>query len=297
MHVPIEHHERAVKSLGLALFVLLGLLALALFEAGPFKEEKKPFSVLDAYLKKEEAFIIAPEGEEPTVLPIEQVLFEYIEITDSCGPYFNGECLNVRSGPGSEFPVVARLRSGVVLRVGGKIERDGTTWYKIVFDEWLRYPERVEKDWYVVADYVRVLLDEGEKKLIERTADAARKRIIIDRSEQLLFAYDGDELFMQEPISTGIELTPTPRGNFTIFRKTPSRYMQGPIPQITEKFYDLPGVPWNLYFTAQGAIIHGTYWHENFGKPSSNGCVNVRPAMAEKLYKWADVGTRVIVQD
>ncbi|MBI2047734.1 MAG: L,D-transpeptidase, partial [Parcubacteria group bacterium] len=56
-------------------------------------------------------------------------------------------------------------------------------------------------------------------------------------------------------------------------------------------------VPWNLYFTHQGAVIHGTYWHENFGKPSSNGCVNVRPAQAEKLYKWADVGTRVTVRD
>ena len=184
-----------------------------------------------------------------------------------------------------------------MLKVGGKVEQNGHTWYKIIFDEWLRYPERIAGDWYVAADYVRVLLNEGNRDLIDRVLSASTKRIIVDRSEQTLYAYEGDELFMEEPISTGIELTPTPRGVFTVFKKTPSRYMQGPIPGISEKFYDLPGVPWNLYFTHEGAVIHGTYWHENFGKPSSNGCVNLRPATAEKLYAWADVGTRVIVRD
>ena len=73
--------------------------------------------------------------------------------------------------------------------------------------------------------------------------------------------------------------------------------MQGPIPGITNQYYDLPGVPWDLYFTHQGAAIHGTYWHENFGKQSSHGCVNLPPAQAEKLYRWAGIGTFVIVQD
>ncbi|MFA5877656.1 MAG: L,D-transpeptidase, partial [Candidatus Paceibacterota bacterium] len=60
---------------------------------------------------------------------------------------------------------------------------------------------------------------------------------------------------------------------------------------------DLPGVPWNLYFTLQGGAIHGTYWHTKFGEPWSHGCVNLPPAHAKKLYQWADVGTIVIVQD
>ena len=102
---------------------------------------------------------------------------------------------------------------------------------------------------------------------------------------------------MEEKVSTGIELTPTPRGNFTVFRKTPSRYMQGPIPGISDHYYDLPGVPWNLYFTEQGAVIHGAYWHDSFGTPWSNGCVNMPIASAEKLYKWADIGTEVVVRD
>ena len=82
-----------------------------------------------------------------------------------------------------------------------------------------------------------------------------------------------------------------------IYKKTPSRYMQGPIDGITDQYYDLPGVPWDLYFTSGGAAIHGTYWHENFGKQSSHGCVNLPVEKAKELYSWAEVGTRVTVQD
>ena len=121
------------------------------------------------YLKSEEAVVLdnATTSETSTILPVEKVLFEYIEVTDGCGPHFEGECLRVRSGPGTDYPVVSRLRNGMVLKVGGKVENEGVEWYKIVFDEWLRYPERVKGDWYVVADYVKILQDEGDKTIWE----------------------------------------------------------------------------------------------------------------------------------
>ncbi|MCR4286044.1 MAG: L,D-transpeptidase family protein, partial [Candidatus Kaiserbacteria bacterium] len=252
-----------------------------------------------SFLHKEEVVIIksATKGEQVTVLPVTKVLFEYVEITDGCGPHFQGECLNVRSGPGTEYPVVTRLRNGIVLKIGGKVERDGYIWYKIVFDEWMLYPERIEGDWYVAANYVHVLLDEGDHTIWDQEYTPTTKQIIINRSEQTLFAFEGDVLFMEERISTGLELTPTPRGTFTIFKKTPSRYMQGPIPDIADQYYDLPGVPWNLYFTHEGAVIHGAYWHDSFGSAYSHGCVNLPPEQARKLYNWADLGTGVIVKD
>ena len=221
----------------------------------------------------------------------------YIEVTDGCGPYFEGTCVNVRSGPGTQYPVVTKLRAGVVLRVASSIESDGHTWYKIAFDEWLRYPERVQGAWYVAGDYVRSFSDNAPEELAPGVHATSTKHIIVDRSEQMLFAYDGNELFMREKISTGIEITPTPRGTFVIFKKTPTRYMQGPIPGISDKMYDLPGVPWNLYFTEQGAVIHGAYWHNHFGEPWSNGCVNLPPQDAKRLYEWADLGTTVTVRD
>jgi L,D-transpeptidase catalytic domain len=247
------------------------------------------------YLRDEEVVVLTNE----TIVPIEEVLFEYVVVKDSCDIHFVGECVRVRSGPGIEYPVVYRLRDDVVLKVDGKVERDGVVWYKIVFDEWLRYPERVTGDWYVAADFLEVLLDEGDKTTWDNAvAKSNNQKIIIDRSEQKLFAYDGDELFMETSISTGLELTPTPRGTFTVFKKTPSRYMQGPLPDLSSQdYYDLPGVPWNLYFTEGGAVIHGAYWHSSFGTPYSHGCVNMVPTEARTLYSWADLGTVVIVRD
>jgi lipoprotein-anchoring transpeptidase ErfK/SrfK len=42
--------------------------------------------------------------------------------------------------------------------------------------------------------------------------------------------------------------------------------------------------------------LHGTYWHSNFGRPMSRGCVNLRTPDAQWLYNWAEVGTPVHVR-
>ena len=251
-----------------------------------------------SFVRPEEAVLIDSSTEAGArLLPLTNVLFEYIEVIDSCAEHFQGECVHVRSGPGTDFPVVTRLRNHVVLKISGKVERDGKSWFKVVFDESLRYPERVTGDWYVAADYVRVVLDEGDKTIWEHETATTTKRIVVDRSEQTLIAYDGDTVFMETAISTGLELTPTPRGTFAVFKKTPSRYMQGPIPGVPSDYYDLPGVPWNLYFTHEGAVIHGAYWHSSFGGRYSHGCVNLPPDKAKELYDWAELGTVIIVED
>jgi hypothetical protein len=240
-----------------------------------------------------------PENTKPeTPVQATYKTFEFIEVTDGCGPYYNGSpCVNVRSGPGTSYASVAKLRNGVVLKVNGSVEADGHTWYKIVFDDWLRYPERASGDWYVASDFVRHFTDNSSTELPAGAKVETKKRILVDRSEQTLYAYDGDTLFMQEKISTGLDGTPTPRGTFRIFRKTPSRYMQGPLPGISDQYYDLPGVPWNLYFTEQGAVIHGAYWHDHFGEQWSHGCVNLPLDKARELYEWTPVGTPVVIRE
>ena len=232
----------------------------------------------------------------PVIIP--STLYHYIEITDGCGPYYDtGICVNMRSGPGLQYPVVGRLRTGVVLKVEGVTVPDGQQWYKIIFDGAIRYPERVTGDWYVAVDPTSVtpLTGTGDEFLTNDSPPTA-KRIVVNLTNEMLLAYDGDTLFMQQPISTGLDLTPTPIGTFRVFKKTPSRYMQGPIPGVSDQVYDLPGVPWNLYFTGDGAVIHGAYWHDHFGEPWSHGCVNLSPQNAKTLYLWAPVGTLVTVQ-
>ncbi len=221
----------------------------------------------------------------------------YIVVRDSCGPYFGGDCVNIRSGPSTSTSKVLFARNGMMLPVSERLEHEGRAWYKIEFTEWLRFPERVTGPWYIAADFGDNVSASADEYLSASGTPSTTKRIVVDRSDQSLTAYDGEEIFMQEKISTGLDLTPTPRGTFTIFRKTPSRYMQGPLPGISNDYYDLPGVPWNLYFTHEGGAIHGTYWHDHFGIQWSHGCVNLPPDKAQTLYEWAPVGTTVIVRD
>lgn len=301
-----KKHKAALIIFGVVIISLLvGILVVI------FKAKETPTSVAEPtylvdpntptkpFLEEEEVVIIPAEisGKDMEAIPLSKVLFEYIEVTAGCGPHFENseECVNVRSGPGTDFPVVTKLRNDIVLKVGGQVERAGKIWYKIVFDEYLYYPERVTDDWYVSSDFVEVLLDEGDKTL--KGKSTSTKEIIINVGEQKLYAKDGGALFMEISISTGMELTPTPKGIFTVFKKTPSRYMQGPFPKGTSsQYYDLPGVPWNLYFTKGGAVIHGAYWHTSFGSKYSHGCVNIDPDTARKLYNWAELGTTVVVE-
>ena len=235
-----------------------------------------------------------PIATTTTALPLGN---PYIEIEDSCNWAYAGDCVNMRSGPGTNYPVVIQLRNNVVLKVASTSVIDGRTWYKIGFDGEIRYPERVKSSWYVAGDFARLFYDPGVTATTTRAKPTNAKRIVIDRGKEMLYAYDGDTLFMQQAISVGLELTPTPTGNFSVYRKLPDSYMQGPVPGVSDQYYDLPGVPWDLYFTKDGAAIHGAYWHNNFGQPWSHGCVNLPPAAAEQLYQWADLGTPVTVKD
>ena len=252
--------------------------------------------------KKVEARVIVATSilEKTAATPLVQanlITGQYLEVTDSCGAHFGGECLRVRSGPGTNFPVVASLRNGMVLKIEKTIMVDNVAWHKIIFDEWLRYPNRHKGDWYIAGTYVTVI-ETSEPEVISLATPTTTKSILVDRSEQKLYAYDGDTLFMTATTSTGLDNTPTPRGIFTIYKKTPSRYMQGPLPNInSDQYYDLPGVPWNLYFTDGGAVIHGAYWHDKFGTKYSHGCVNLNPKDARTIYEWAPLGTTVTVRE
>jgi len=277
----MRRSTRTLLYIGIGIILVLGLVLLMLIRSGGQTEVLPEIPLLSGTI---------PEPEVP-------VLHTYLEIINSCGPDFEGACVNLRSAATSTAPAIAKLRTGMVLPAATETETDSTgrVWYKIEFTEWIRYPDRVAKDWYVAEEFVRVFESIGPEDL--EGATTTSKRILIDRSEQKLYAYEGDNLFMEASISSGLDLTPTPRGAFTIYRKTPSRYMQGPLPGISDQYYDLPGVPWNLYFTKEGGAIHGAYWHAEFGRQWSHGCVNMPLDTAQELYEWASLGTTVVVRD
>ena len=80
--------------------------------------------------------------------------------------------------------------------------------------------------------------------------------------------------------------TATPKGRFNIRVKMPSKHMGDG--NLTDDItaYELPGVPWNCFFHETGVATHGTYWHQNYGRKMSHGCVNMTPDEAKWLFRW-----------
>ncbi len=116
---------------------------------------------------------------------------------------------------------------------------------------------------------------------------SGKKWIEVDLSSQSLVAHQGDSVVLQTKVSTGLRNTPTPVGTYAVRVKVRRQTMTGP-------GYSLPNVQWVMYFYRDYAI-HGTYWHNRFGRPMSHGCVNVRNSQAQFLYNWASNGTPVVV--
>ena len=123
---------------------------------------------------------------------------------------------------------------------------------------------------------------------IERLKRSGQRWIEIRLRSQRLLAWQGNQLVYAVVVSTGKSATPTPTGIFNIQSKHPTARMQG-------EDYNVPDVPHVMYYSGNYGI-HGAYWHRSFGIPISHGCTNVAPDHAEWLYRWAAVGTPVVVR-
>lgn len=140
--------------------------------------------------------------------------------------------------------------------------------------------------------------------------------IEVDLSDQKLIAHQGDSVFLETKISSGLPWTPTPTGEFRIWVKFKYTKMEG---GSGKYYYNLPNVPYVMFFENadtpgfQGYGLHGTYWHNDFGKPHSHGCVNLPTPVAKQLFYWTlpalpdgkgtiranadNVGTRIVIHE
>ena len=111
------------------------------------------------------------------------------------------------------------------------------------------------------------------------------KWIDVDLSEQRVVAYENNKAVNAFIVSTGLPNWPTVTGEFRIRLKTKSQTMSGGS-RVGGDYYSLPNVQWVQYFYEEYAF-HGAYWHNNFGRPMSHGCVNMRNEDAKWLFDWA----------
>jgi len=179
--------------------------------------------------------------------------------------------------PGSPY-VARKLYYGTVYRVIDTVaDEEGGWWYQL--------KEGISP--YAPGPYVPSwsLRNIAPGDLAPISPGRPDKLIQISIAEQTLTCFEGETPVFQTGIGSGLWDTATPRGNFRVIYKRPTRRMQGG--EGSEE-YDLPGVAFPVYFTWSGVAIHGTYWHNDYGRRHSHGCINVTNQAARWVFRWAD---------
>jgi lipoprotein-anchoring transpeptidase ErfK/SrfK len=190
--------------------------------------------------------------------------------------------------PDAAAPLVYDLYYSMVLRVVETLPgADGQPWYRATME--------TGYDVHAPASIFRVI-QPGDLTPLSPEVDPAEKKVVVYLAEQTLSAFEGQREVYRTRISSGANyfgedgvtlLNGTPRGAQHIWSKRISRHMQG---GTIDAGYDVPGVGWVAYFAGNGAALHSTYWHNDFGIPKSHGCLNCRPEDARWLFRWTVPG-------
>ena len=160
---------------------------------------------------------------------------------------------------------------------------DGNLWYRI--NE--RYGNPGDLLW-APAEAFRPLTEEEVAPI---NPEQENKQIVVDvtHSRQTLSCFeDGREVYFCRISSGkppyGTELSAYGSPGFNIWRKLHSLQMAG---GTNEAGWMIPGIGWTSLFLGDGVAIHSTFWHNNFGEPSSHGCINAAPEDAKWIFRWA----------
>lgn len=125
-------------------------------------------------------------------------------------------------------------------------------------------------------------------------ATGTRKWIDVSIRRQTLVAYSGRKADYVTLVSTGRgglgdpeEVPATVQGTFMIHSKHVTATMDGEEDEEVSDSFELRDVPFVQYFH-RGFALHAAYWHDDFGRVRSHGCVNLSPRDAAWLFEWTD---------
>lgn len=118
------------------------------------------------------------------------------------------------------------------------------------------------------------------------------KWIDVNLSRRTLLLFEGDKPVFAALISPGKKSKikakdhRTKTGKWRIREKHIATTMDGDGPG-GELPYSIQDVPYVQYYDGSYAL-HGAFWHNNFGREQSHGCVNLSPADAKRVFAWTE---------
>ena len=125
---------------------------------------------------------------------------------------------------------------------------------------------------------------------VEVGGDATAERWIdVDLAQQTLVAYEGARPVFSTIVSTGKgplgSEFETRKGVHRIWVKIFTTKMDNLDNEDAERHYAIEDVPWVQFFD-KAIALHGAFWHRDFGRLHSHGCVNLAPLDARWLFAF-----------
>jgi lipoprotein-anchoring transpeptidase ErfK/SrfK len=124
-----------------------------------------------------------------------------------------------------------------------------------------------------------------------------RKTILVDISDQRVYAYEKGELIFSFMASTGRNHS-TRVGHYKILDKSPKAYSDPWgfwMPYWMGIYYAGPNL--ENGFHSLPVLSNGVQlWGRKIGSPITYGCVVLKPNDMKKLYRWAGIGTAVVIR-
>lgn len=113
--------------------------------------------------------------------------------------------------------------------------------------------------------------------------------IDVELASETLVAYEGPVPVFATVVSTGqgppgSDLA-TPPGVHRIWVKLLSTNMDNLEKDEDERHFSIEDVPYVQFFD-KAVALHGAFWHNDFGRPVSHGCVNLAPRDARWLFAF-----------
>ena len=120
--------------------------------------------------------------------------------------------------------------------------------------------------------------------------DGATERWVdVDLAQQALVAYEGAKPVFATMVSTGKgppgSEFETRKGVHRIWVKIFTTKMDNLDKDDVDRHYAIEDVPWVQFFD-KAIALHGAFWHREFGRVHSHGCVNLAPLDARWLFAF-----------
>lgn len=112
------------------------------------------------------------------------------------------------------------------------------------------------------------------------------KRVVVDKTVQKLFAYEGKRIVIESRVSTGRQGRRTPSGNFRAGDKEAMHY---------SSLYQNAPMPWSVQVNGN-YFIHGYTSVPDY--PASHGCIRMPldgDNPAKRFYDWVEAGTPITI--